>query len=112
MLKSSSRRSHSPQDTEGPASHRWQPGKAQLARHEEGTHPAVVIVVDRVQVPLEELMLRGDQHVTSQAVSRLDLLEKVLLADPYGYNPSLARFGTASGDAVLLLPNRAHVLSW
>lgn len=89
--------------------HCWQPGKARLVRHPEGTHPAVVIVVDRVQVPLEELMLRGDQHVTSQAVSSLYLLEKVLLANPCGYNPSLVRFGAAS--SVLLLPQRAHILS-
>jgi len=47
------------------------------------SQPAVVIVVHRVQVPLEELMLCGDQHVTSQAVSGLYLLEKVLLANPF-----------------------------
>lgn len=47
-----------------------------------GTHPAVVIVVDRVQVPLQELGLRRDQHVTGQAVGGLYFLEEVLLANP------------------------------
>lgn len=61
----------------------WQPRKARPSNlHQEGTHPAVVIVVDRVQMPLEELVLCRDQHVTSQAVSSLDLLEEVLLANP------------------------------
>lgn len=54
------------------------------ALHREGTHPAVVIVVNRVQVPLQQLVLCGDQHVASQAVSSLDLLEEVLLANPCG----------------------------
>lgn len=52
------------------------------SQHQGGTHPAVVIVVDRVQVPLEELGLRRDEHVTSQAVSSLYFLEEVLLANP------------------------------
>ena len=51
--------------------------------HQGGTHPTVVIVVDRVQVPLEELGLRRDQHVTGQAMSSLYFLEEVLLANPY-----------------------------
>ena len=50
--------------------------------HQGGTHPAIVIVVDRVQVPLEELGLRRAQHVTGQAVSSLYFLEEVLLANP------------------------------
>lgn len=49
-----------------------------------GAHPAVVVVVQRVQVALEELRLCRNQHVTGQAVSGLNLLEKVLLANPCG----------------------------
>lgn len=61
----------------------WQPRKAHPANpHQEGTHSAVMIVVNRVQMPLEELVLCRDQHVTSQAVSSLNLLEEVLLANP------------------------------
>lgn len=51
-------------------------------QHLEVTHPAVVIMVDRMQVPLQELVLRGDQHVTGQAVGSFYLLEEVLLANP------------------------------
>lgn len=62
-----------------------------------------MIVVDRVQVPLEELVLCRDQHVTSQAVSSLYLLEEVLLANPCGWNPILWDLGQHTCDAFLPL---------
>lgn len=66
----------------------WKPARegSSLSQHQEGTHPAIVIVIHRVQVPLEELVLRRDQHVASQAVSSLDLLEEVLLANSCWWN--------------------------
>lgn len=57
---------------------------APARRPAAGTHPAVVVVVHRVQVPLEELVLCRDQHVAGQAVRGLNSLEEVLLADACG----------------------------
>lgn len=69
------------------------------------THPAVVVVVHGVQVALQELRLRGDQHVTGQAVRSLDLLEEVLLAD------ACAGGRAAVHQSLPLLPTAAQALT-
>lgn len=42
-----------------------------------------MVMVHRVQMPLEELVLCRNQHVTGHAVCGFNLLEEMLLANPW-----------------------------
>lgn len=47
------------------------------------TYSSVMVMVHRVQMPLEELVLCRNQHVTGHAVCGFNLLEEMLLANPW-----------------------------
>ena len=47
-----------------------------------------MVMVHRVQMPLEELVLCRNQHVTGQAMCGFNLFEEMLLADPWNGNPN------------------------
>lgn len=47
------------------------------------SQPSVMVMVHRVQMPLEELVLCRNQHVTGHAVCGFNLLEEMLLANPF-----------------------------
>lgn len=68
-------------------------------------HPAVPVVFCGAQVPLQEVVLGRDQHVTGHAVSGLDLLEEVLLANACRNGEILGRSWGKRG----ILPNLLEV---
>lgn len=55
----------------------WGPARGARLR----AHPAVVVVVERLQVLLDDAVLHRDEEVTSSTVSSLHLLNKMLHAN-------------------------------
>lgn len=69
------------------------------------TYPSIMVMVHRVQMPLQELVLCRNQHVTGQAVCGFNPFEEMLLANPWN-GTQRAFFLLSSIVSVPVLPSR------